>query len=77
MVWSCQKAVLGSNPNATQKFEADNLKALKFVTRACAPCKKSKLIKYGGAAIAQWIRLRLHSCHPWFESIAHHLRFII
>ena len=28
-----------------------------------------------GAAIAQWIRLRLPSCHPGFESQPHHLRF--
>ena len=28
-----------------------------------------------GAAIAQWIRLRLPSCHPGFESQAHHLHF--
>ena len=27
----------------------------------------------GGAAIAQWIFLRLPSCHPGFESQAHHL----
>ena len=29
-----------------------------------------------GAAIAQWIRLRLSSCRPRFESQAHHLRFL-
>ena len=29
----------------------------------------------GGAAIAQWIRLRLPSCRPGFESQAHHLSF--
>ena len=29
----------------------------------------------GGAAIAQWIRLRLPSCRPGFESQAHHLCF--
>ena len=28
-----------------------------------------------GAAIAQWIRLRLPSCHPGFGSQAHHLCF--
>ena len=28
-----------------------------------------------GAAIAQWIRSRLPSCRPGFESQAHHLRF--
>ena len=28
-----------------------------------------------GAAIAQWIRLRLPSCCPGFESQAHHLCF--
>ena len=28
-----------------------------------------------GATIAQWIRLRLPSCRPGFESQAHHLRF--
>ena len=27
------------------------------------------------AAIAQWIRLRLPSCRPGYESQAHHLRF--
>ena len=30
-----------------------------------------------GAAIAQWIRLRLPSCHPGFESQARYLRFFI
>ena len=29
----------------------------------------------GGAAIAQWICLRLPSCRPGFESQAHHLCF--
>ena len=29
----------------------------------------------GGAAIAQWIRLRLPSCRPGFKSQAHHLCF--
>ena len=28
-----------------------------------------------GAAVAQWIHLRLPSCHPGFESQAHHLCF--
>ena len=28
-----------------------------------------------GAAIAQWICLRLPSCRPKLESLAHHLRF--
>ena len=28
-----------------------------------------------GAAVAQWIRSRLPSCRPGFESQAHHLRF--
>ena len=27
-----------------------------------------------GAAIDQWIRMRLTTCHPGFESQAHHLR---
>ena len=27
------------------------------------------------ATIAQWIRLRIQSCHPGFESQAHHLSF--
>ena len=31
--------------------------------------------KNGGATIAQWIRLRLPSCRPGFESQAHHLSF--
>ena len=30
---------------------------------------------FRGAAIAQWIRLRLPSWRPGFESQAHHLRF--
>ena len=30
-----------------------------------------------GAAIAQWIHLRLPSCHPGFESQARHLHFFI
>ena len=29
-----------------------------------------------GAAIAQWICMSLPSCHPGFESLAHHLCFI-
>ena len=29
----------------------------------------------GGAAIAQWIHLRLPSCRPGFESQANHLSF--
>ena len=33
------------------------------------------IILPGGAAIAQWIRLRLPSCRPGFESQAHHLSF--
>ena len=34
---------------------------------------KNKTIR--GADIAQWIRLRLPSCHTGFESQAHHLCF--
>ena len=34
-----------------------------------------KELPHWGAAIAQWIRLRLPSCRPGFESQAHHLRF--
>ena len=30
----------------------------------------------GGATVAQWIRLRLPSCHPGFKSQAQHLTFI-
>ena len=40
--------------------------------------REGQLTKIGffrGAAIAQWIRLYLPSCHPGFESQAHHLRF--
>ena len=33
------------------------------------------LLSFRGAAIAQWIRLRLPSCRPGFESQAHHLCF--
>ena len=33
------------------------------------------LKKIGGAAITQWIRLRLPSCHPGYDSQAHHLCF--
>ena len=29
------------------------------------------------AALAQWIRLCLPSCRPWFESQAHHLHFYL
>ena len=32
-------------------------------------------ILYRGAAVAQWIRSRLPSCRPGFESQAHHLCF--
>ena len=40
-------------------------------------CKRIETFKFEfwGAAIAQWIRLRLPSCRPGFESQAHHLRF--
>ena len=34
-----------------------------------------KLPVEGGAAVAQWIRSRLPSCRPGFESQAHHLCF--
>ena len=36
---------------------------------------KASKLHYRGAAIAQWIHLRLPSCCPWFESQAHHLCF--
>ena len=35
----------------------------------------SNLLNTRGAAVAQWICLRLPSCHPGFESQAHHLCF--
>ena len=35
----------------------------------------SNYIEHRGAAIAQWIRLRLPSYHPGFESQAHYLCF--
>ena len=37
--------------------------------------QKTKRYQSWGAAIAQWIRLLLPSCHPGFESQAHHLSF--
>ena len=37
--------------------------------------KERKKERKGGAAVAQWICSRLPSCHPRFESQAHHLRF--
>ena len=37
--------------------------------------KLPKNVEDWGAAIAQWIRLRLPSCRPGFESQAHHLCF--
>ena len=38
--------------------------------------RQSSSIKIAwGAAVAQWIRSRLPSCHPGFKSQAHHLRF--
>ena len=36
---------------------------------------KIRSLIFWGAPIAQWIRLRLPSCRPGFESQAHHLRF--
>ena len=33
------------------------------------------LINNHTSTIAQWIRLRLPSCNPGFESQAHHLRY--
>ena len=38
-------------------------------------CNSPKLSPSRGAAIAQWIRLRLPSCRPMFESHTHCLRF--
>ena len=43
-----------------------------FVCRLSAACNKKR---NGGAAVAQWIRSRLPSCRPGFDSQAHHLRF--
>ena len=37
--------------------------------------KIQRKTKEEGAAIAQWIRLRLPSCGPRIESQAHHLRW--
>ena len=37
---------------------------------------KMQTFKIGGAAIAQWNRLRLPSCRPGFESQARNLRFL-
>ena len=35
-----------------------------------------KIFVSWGAAIAQWICVRLPYCHPRFESQAHHLHFL-
>ena len=45
-----------------------------FITLTMDPYKP---IDFWGAAIAQWIRLRLPSYRPGFESQANHLRFFI
>ena len=37
--------------------------------------KMRLLLLTWGTAVAQWIHLRLPSCHSGFESQAHHLRF--
>ena len=42
-----------------------------FFCKICV-CKERK---QWGAVIAQWICLRLPSCHPRFESQVHHLHF--
>ena len=50
----------------------------RFVEAGTQDCKfESELVTltFGGAAIAQWIRLRLPSFCPGFESQAHHLCF--
>ena len=39
--------------------------------------KSTKIQNVGGGAIAQWIRLRLPSCGPWFKFHAHYLCFSI
>ena len=48
------------------------------------PCLLLYILPYHGhllnkhlldATIAQWNRLRLPSCRPWFETKAHHLHF--
>ena len=36
---------------------------------------KHKSRRNGGAAVAQWICLRLPYCHGGFESLANHLHF--
>ena len=36
---------------------------------------KASKLHYRGAAIAQWLHLRLPSYHPGFKSQSHHLRF--
>ena len=43
---------------------------IKLTTNECK-------VSFGGAAIAQWIHLRLSSCRPGFESQAFHLCFFI
>ena len=39
--------------------------------------QRMKNFELWGAAIAQWICLRLPSCRPGFESQVHHLHFFI
>ena len=59
-----------------ENFDFPKIKKLKTVrsdvltsTTMCKQCY------FGGAAVAQWIRSRLPSCRPGFESQAHHLHF--
>ena len=60
--------------------EASVLEAFEGGTKRQTQMSWAKMTKTDtirGAAIAQWNRLRLPSCHPGFKSQACHLRFFI
>ena len=46
-----------------------------WIARFSIKLPRLKLVLFWGAAIAQWIYLRLQSCRPRFEFQAYHLRF--
>ena len=46
-----------------------------WIARFSIKLPRLKLVLFWGAAIAQWIYLRLQSCRPRFESQAHQLCF--
>ena len=54
-------------------------KKFQQVTRriTCSYQRERQKVEPGGAAVAQWNRLRLPSCRPWLKSQVHRLCFYV